>query len=295
MASKVSIRRLPRTSPLFLYSLLLLYSLNGVDAFTISRSPSFFRTTETSRDGRRCEHVLRSASSGSLGDAVRRRKILSPPKNSRSKRDDGNHFELDRFAGNIAFGYTTDLVTKLPDAPSPSSISRWLSDAQRVAFAVWDKDMIENVGRQTYKLKLMTIKFITITMAPEVDVLMWTESEKSKDDVFFIESVSFDPKLKLLPGINLSAKSLGIQIDVAGELRVSPDGKGLTGKIGFVTSGVLPPPLRVLPSRTLSSAAGLINRQIGDFAVRSFRTGARREYAKFRRTEEAEVKVADSS
>ena len=224
------------------------------------------------------------------GDKFRRQRILNPAASTRTKSRDGNNFSMDRFKGLISFGYTADLVTSLtlpPNNQNPNIIEEWISDAERVAFAIWDEKLMEEIKPQMYRLQLITLKFITISLKPHVDVLMWTETETdaqgNENLVFFIESVDFDPKVSLLPGVNFSAESLGIQIDVAGELRVSSDKKGLTGKIGFITSGKLPPPLRILPETALRSAAGVINKQIADFAVRSFQKGARNEFGKFLR------------
>lgn len=286
---------------IFLHPILFFDYPSETHAFSIGRQKITFATGHQSihsSDSTTKTTTLYSSPSqrqqkqrpGTYGNKMYRQRILSPPSDTLTRRDDGHHFRLDRFTGKIAFGYITDITTKLTETPTPSSISNWLSNAERVASAIWDEDLVDDLGQQRYRLKLMNIKFVTINMRPEVDILMWTEQEKingkGEDIVFFIESVGFEPNLKLLPGVNLSSKSLGIKIDVAGELRVSSDGMGLTGKIGFVTSGNLPPPLRVLPSPTLTSAARIINRQIADFAVKSFQTGARREYNTFRLTEE---------
>lgn len=272
--------------PLFL----LATNLTEISYAFVSRGPSRCRTrpffsTPTVYSARSSGRKASEPSNTPKGDKFRRQRILSPPRSSMSKRGDGNHFQLERFRGNISFGYTTDLITTLPvsDSPSPqSSVTRWLSDAERVAFAIWDENLMKDLGNQMYRLQLITLQFVTIKLNPEVDVLMWTEKENEEDLVFLIESEDFNPNVQLLPGVKFSAESLGIQIDVAGELRVSKDGRGLTGKIGFITSGVLPPPLRILPERALSSAAGIINRQIADFAVKSFQKGAVKEYSKFK-------------
>ena len=219
------------------------------------------------------------------GDKFRRQKILDPPNKSR----DGHNFKLDRFRGTISFGYTADLVTQLPMPSKNANVSNkdlindWLSDAERIAFAIWDENLIKELKKQYYRLQLITLKFVTIELSPFVDVLMWSEKEpnNNNDIAFFLESMDFNPNVSILPGLQFNADSLGIQIDVAGELRVSSDGKGITGKIGFTTSGELPPPLRILPESALKTAASVINKQIADFAVRSFQKGAIKEFKKY--------------
>jgi len=234
--------------------------------------------------------ALHAVSKTIRGDKFRREKILNPPNRSR----DGNNFKMERFKGTISFGYTADLITSLPVPHSQvktNVIQKWLSNAERVAFAIWDEQLITEIRSQIYRLQLITLKFITIQLKPTVDVQMWTEMETdthgNEQIVFFLESMDFDPNVQILPGVKFTAESLGIQIDVAGEMRVSSDKQGLTGKIGFVTSGKLPPPLRILPEVALKSAAGVINKQIADFAVKSFEKGATKEFRKFLTLEES--------
>lgn len=101
------------------------------------------------------------------------------------------------------------------------------------------------------------------------------------DDAMKLESVSFDPNIQILPGVGVSADSLGILIDVVGELYPSADGKGVDGKIGFVSSGELPPPMRLLPEQALRSSLSTINKTIANFAISSFQKGARTKFREF--------------
>ena len=55
----------------------------------------------------------------------------------------------------------------------------------------------------------MTLMFVTIQLSPHVDVKMYSERGK-----FNLESVAFDPNIQILPGVGVSADSLGILIDV---------------------------------------------------------------------------------
>ena len=154
--------------------------------------------------------------------------------------------------------------------------------------SIWDEKLITEVDPQVYRLKLMTLMFVTIQLAPHVDVRMWTDTtsnNKSENSniVFKLESVGFDPNIQILPGVGVSADSLGILIDVVGELYPSRDGRAVEGKIGFVTSGELPPPMRLLPEQALKGSLSTINKTITNFAVNSFNEGARNKFAQFLR------------
>ena len=134
----------------------------------------------------------------------------------------------------------------------------------------------------------MTLMFVTIQLTPHVDVRMWTDTtsnNKSENSniVFKLESVGFDPNIQILPGVGVNADSLGILIDVVGELYPSRDGRAVEGKIGFVTSGELPPPMRLLPEQALKGSLSTINKTITNFAVNSFNEGARNKFAQFLR------------
>jgi len=198
------------------------------------------------------------------------------------------HFDINRMKGVVEFGAATDLVTNFGNSDI-DSISRWLSDERGVALSIWDEKMLKDLGDSVYRLQLMSLQFVTIQLSPHVDVRMWTDNsgEPNSSPLFQLDSVSFDPNIQVLPGIGVSAESLGIEIKVVGELRPSKDGKGVTGRIGFRSSGILTPPMRLLPEPALKLATITINRTITEFAVRSFQRGAIAHYRDFRRREQS--------
>jgi hypothetical protein len=188
---------------------------------------------------------------------------------------------MDRFSGKVEFGSTARLVTIL-DGADLTTVSTWISDEKRVAMSIWDEKLIEERGDNVYRLKLMKLQFVTIQLSPTVDNRMWTEEDgKSGVPVFKMQSIDFDPNVQLLPGLNIPASALGIEIEVVGELFPSSNGKGLEGKIGFLTRGNLTPPMRLLPESALKSASGAICQTISDFAIQSFQKGARSKYSEF--------------
>lgn len=194
----------------------------------------------------------------------------------------GPFFKLNRFQGAVEFGSSAKLVTNLDPQPNRAGISEWLSDGRGLALSIWDEKMMKDLGNSLYRLQTMKLQFVTIQLAPSVDVQMWTSPDPTTGEpVFSLQSVDFDPNIQLLPGVGLKASTLGIQIDVVGELRSSPDGRGVTGSISFATTGNLPPPLRVLPEGPLKMASDAINDTVVSFAVDSFQKGAIRKYREF--------------
>lgn len=192
----------------------------------------------------------------------------------------GSHFELNRFSGRVEFGSTANLVTTLDNADL-ATVSEWLLDEKRVAMSIWDEKLIKDLGDSVYRLEVMSLQFITIKLAPQVDNRMWTEKDASGTPIFRVQSIDFDPNIQLLPGLNIPASSLGIDIEVVGELSPSRNGRGLEGKIGFVTSGNLTPPMRLLPVPALKTATNVLCKTITDFAIQSFQKGVKAKYREF--------------
>ena len=218
-----------------------------------------------------------SKSSSSSFSSLRRESILN-----RS----GSHFKLNRFNGNVEFGSTVNLITKFDYSPSYDLISDWISDEKRVATSIWDEKLLTEKGNSIYTLELMKLQFVTIQLSPKVDTKMWIDvSDVSGDGrnvpMFKLQSIDFDPNIELLPGLNIKPESLSIDIEVVGELQPSENGLGVEGKIGFVSSGELPPPMRLLPEGILKGASDLICKTVSDFAIKNFQTGARRKYKEF--------------
>lgn len=231
------------------------------DAFVLEPAPPLVRPSVV-------------AQHATLSPVDARRKVLLGRK--------GPFFELTRSNSQVAFGATANLVTQLP-APDASgqAINEWLEDEQSLALSIWDEDLIENKGNNVYRLQLMAVQFVTIKLRPWVDTHMKTVRNSKGDPVFTLQSNDFDPNIEVLPGMQISAESLGIVIEVAGQLQATKDGKGVTGKIAFQTSGKLPGPLLLLPDSALKSASDTINQTVVDFAVRSFQTGAKKNFVSF--------------
>jgi len=197
---------------------------------------------------------------------------------------DGPYFHLDRATGAIEFGATAKLITKLDANPNPDLIADWLSDERGLALSIWDESMMTEIRKSVYQLQTMKLQFVTIQLAPTVDMRMETRFAKNdpKQPVFLLQSVGFDPNIQLLPGLSMSAEDLGIEIEVSGELRPTKDGMGVSGRIAFQTSGILPPPMRILPASALQAATDSINQLIVNQAIQSFEKGATTKYNEFR-------------
>jgi len=208
-------------------------------------------------------------------ERARRMKLLEGSKN-------GPFFKLDRFSGKVEFGATANLVTSLAGANS-QNVQEWIQDERRIATSIWDKDLMREKPNNVFELKVMTLQFVTIQLAPSVDIRMWSQPPSSSSEVpqFLMQSVSFDPNIQLLPGIGLSAKDLGIQIEVVGELQPTQDGKGVVGKIAYRSTGVLPPPMRLLPEGAIKTAVNTISDTVTSFAISNFQKGARENFRQF--------------
>lgn len=196
----------------------------------------------------------------------------------------GPHFQLERFSGSIEFGATANLVTTVSteSGSAPDTIAEWLRDERGLALSIWDPKLMKEMGDNVYRLQIMTLQFVTLQLAPWVDIEMKTLLDsQQKQPVFTLQSVSFDPNIQLLPGMRINADTLGIVIEVAGILRPAADGKSVEGSIAFQTTGKLPPPMRLLPEPALKAASDAINKIIVDFAIQSFQKGAKANFRDF--------------
>jgi hypothetical protein len=273
---------------------------NVVHAFGVTRKiATTKRTTSTTYRERRISARLNASSSSSIQQTSeqksRRKELL--------KRD-GPYFKLDRFTGDIEFGAATNLVTDFskqnPNADK-SSIEEWLSDSdgRGLALSIWDESLLEELGNGVYRIQTMPLQFVTLQLQPQVDLQMWTQppgenrAGRQLPPIFKLQSIGFETNLRLLPGLGItSSESLGIVVEVAGDLRPTTDGTGVTGTISFQTKGILPPPLRILPESVLQLAADTINNTVIQFAVASFEKGAIEKYSEFMKQKTAAAAAA---
>ena len=217
---------------------------------------------------------------------------------------DGPYFVLDKRSGEIEFGAATKLITDLSNSPGVdrASIEEWLgdNDGKGLALSIWDENLMTVLPNSVYRLQTMPLKFVTLELQPSAALQMWRQpagknrAGRQLPPIFKLNSVAFETNLRLLPGMGvISSESLGIFIEVAGDLRPSEDGKGVTGTISFQTKGLLPPPLRILPNAALELAANTINDTIVQFAVASFEKGAIQKYDEFMKLRAASTTSAE--
>ena len=288
-----------RVAPVVL--LLLAAASSSVDAFAGVVPTKLIWPVSTRT--RRADHGRPSSSSSALTalrhqvNEARRKDLLSR---------DGSHFKLDRLSGSIEFGATANLVTRLDNSEfrprngsaaaadvsdHDEAIAEWLRDERGMAFSIWDPKLTTHRGNNIYRLQVMTLQFVTLQLAPWVDVQMKTvlANNNQNEPVFTLQSISYDPNLQLLPGVSVNSDTLGITIEVVGQMRPSSSSSstsasqqsGVTGAIAFQTTGTLPAPMRLLPEPVLKAATDTINQTVVNFAVRSFQKGARKNYRDF--------------
>lgn len=253
--------------------------ISNTEAFPSASSIS--RAATQSRQSDECLTMVRAVITGTQTpeQRTRRKELLNR---------NGPYFQFDRLNdGRVEFGSTAKLVTKLldndGDESSGDGISEWLMDGRGLALSIWNNDLLTEIGDSVYRLQTMNLQFVTIQLAPSVDMRMWTQTRKSDGSpLFMLQSVGFDPNIQIFPGVGVSAKSLGITIEVSGQLRPSKDGKGVTGLISYATTGNLPPPMRLLPEPVLKLASDTINDTIVEFAIQSFQKGAIQNFKEFR-------------
>eukprot|EP00548_Thalassiothrix_antarctica_P018474 CAMPEP_0194178782 /NCGR_PEP_ID=MMETSP0154-20130528/12319_1 /TAXON_ID=1049557 /ORGANISM="Thalassiothrix antarctica, Strain L6-D1" /LENGTH=295 /DNA_ID=CAMNT_0038893853 /DNA_START=23 /DNA_END=910 /DNA_ORIENTATION=- len=272
--------------PLFLLLVVILQQIPSSHAFAPTKIRKSHHATAINNNNNNLllrrkknnnDPLYASTTASSSNSLLERRKTLL----SR----DGPYFKIDRENEAIEFGATAKLVTKLNDDENGKEyIREWLSDERRVAMSIWDEDLITPTDEESvYKLQLMKLQFVTIQLQPTVDMRMWSRtSSKTNSPVFYLQSVDFDPNIQVLPGLGtIDAKTLGIKIEVVGQLAPTSDGMGVAGRIAFQTSGKLPPPLLLLPEGIIKAASDAINNTITQFAIASFQKGAISKYKEF--------------
>lgn len=256
---------------LWITELLFCFSCDHVsDAFSFSPISNFRQIHSTTST------ALRSSSSSV--DA-RRRTLLSRR---------GPHFDLNRRTGQIEFGATARLTTQLltettidDEMTIQKDIDAWLQEEDSFATSIWRKDLMQDLGNNVYRLQVLELNFVSLQLAPWVDLRMKTVSDKNGNPVFTLQSVGFEPNVKLGKNMQISAQQLGIVIEVAGQLRRGKEGASVSGSIAFQTTGNLPPPLRILPNGVLQAASDSINDTIVQFAIQSFESGARENFQQY--------------
>lgn len=215
----------------------------------------------------------------------------------------GPYFALDRSTGKIEFGATANLVTPLPvDATNDvnyCSIDDWLIQpnvSRDIVYSIWDPKLVTEIDKNTFQLQIMTLRFVTITLRPTVNVRMETiqpstaaSGSNSNKPQFIVQSINFNPNLQLVPGMNFNAQSMGIVIEVVGLLQSSSSSSGssssnnnLVGTITFTTSGLLPLPLRIVPSNVLKATSNTINTTIMNVVVSNFQKSITQNYEQYR-------------
>jgi len=209
---------------------------------------------------------------------------LDPAFQKRVLTNTGDIFTLSP-TGAIEFGNTLSLSTPLLSSPDPSLLNSFISDPARVMASLWDPKLKTELSPTSFTLKLLSIDFISFSLAPSVTVAVSTSTTSSGATIFRMHSTSFEPNISLLPNLKITADQLNLAIDLVGQLRVARDGKSIVGGMGYVVSGTLIGPTKFIPKTLLSSASSAINKRTTTDARSSFESGVRKQLAIFKKEE----------
>ncbi|GMI57319.1 hypothetical protein ScalyP_jg1875 [Parmales sp. scaly parma] len=276
----------------FFLSLLVVSLSDSFKSYPLPSShiEKFFKFALTERDHVRgwFSSSLAASSSQSETDIPLTEKIL---------RRTGFHLDLSDDKKKIEFGSTVTLTSRINQinkVDESKSLAQFISNPRRVASLIWDPLMIEKIDRPPgdtsnsvyYRLKLMKLYFVMITLQPHVDMKMMTKTSSSGSPKFMMESVAYEPNFNylILAGSKepITAESLSLKIKVVGVMKEDgSDDELLQGIVGFLVSGNLPRVLRIVPRLALGKVCKVICNTIVNKLSGSFETTAQEEYMKF--------------
>ncbi|NEP44917.1 MAG: DUF1997 domain-containing protein [Okeania sp. SIO2H7] len=132
----------------------------------------------------------------------------------------------------------------VPQAPVP--IDRYLKNPQQIVKALCDPSLIEQLSKDTYRLKMRSLKFFMLKIEPVVEIKIWTAA----DGTVLLQSTNCE-----LRGIETINEHF--QLNLSGTMQPCKVGEKsyLKGGAELGLKIYLPPPFTMMP-RSLVQSTG---------------------------------------
>ena len=130
----------------------------------------------------------------------------------------------------------------VPQAPVP--IDRYLKNSQQIVKALGDPSLIDQLSKDTYRLKMRPLKFFMLKIEPVVDLEIWTTADGT------VQLRSTNCELRGIETINEH-----FQLDLSGTMQPCHVGGKtyLKGKAELGLKIHLPPPFTMMPKSMVQS------------------------------------------
>lgn len=142
----------------------------------------------------------------------------------------------------VRFSASQSVTISVP--PQPLSIEAYLSEADRLVYALMDKGQVETLSEGVFRVKVRPMRFIGLSLQPVCDLEIWQEGSavRLRSDRCQIEGYeSFNQKFSL----NLQGYLV---------VQPSPKGKNLRGQANLMVKVDLPQAMRLTPKPLIERA-----------------------------------------
>ncbi len=151
----------------------------------------------------------------------------------------------------IQFTASQSVELLVPKQPIP--IEHYLRQPQRLIGALVDRSRVDELSRDTFRLKMRPLNFLTLSIQPTVDMQIWTES----DGTIYLRSLACE-----IRGVEYINERF--DLDLLGKLVPTKTERGtcLVGQADLRVEVGLPPAFWLTPKPLLEAAGNGLLRSV---------------------------------
>ena len=132
-------------------------------------------------------------------------------------------------------------------SPAPVPIYGYLSDVERLVYALADPSQIQSLGQHTFQFSMRPIKFLMLTLEPVADVQIYPND--SNEIIIYSDSCRLQHQ---------AALNRRFSFKLQGWLAARPDNSGVSGNAELDISLDLPMAFQVTPKSLLESTGNAV-------------------------------------
>ena len=148
----------------------------------------------------------------------------------------------------VRFSASQSVSISVPQ--QPLSIEAYLSEPDRLVYALADAQQIERRGPTLFRMRMRAIRFFGLSIRPICDIEVWLENDTVRLKSDHCEVEEYD----------LLNDSFSLNLQGYLVVQSTPKGKRLRGQANLIVSIDLPPVLRFTPKTLVErTGSGILN------------------------------------